>query len=114
LNKSDFIITGALAGLAIALVTTPMLLQFSYALILVDSSGVREAPIAISGDNTYIACWTNKTGNDEVMFRASDDGGATFADKINLSSSTNADSVNTEIAADFNNVVISWWEQCYK
>jgi hypothetical protein len=69
------------------------------------------APIAISGDDMYIAWWTNKTGNDEVMFRASDDGGATFADKINLSNSTNADSVDAEIAADFNNVVVSWWER---
>jgi hypothetical protein len=59
----------------------------------------------------YIAWWTNKTGNDEVMFRASDDGGATFTDKINLSNSTNADSVDAEIAADFNNVLVSWWER---
>jgi hypothetical protein len=45
------------------------------------------------------------------MFRASDDGGATFTDKINLSNSTSSDSVDTEIAADFNNVVVSWWER---
>lgn len=36
---------------------------------------------ATSGDNTYIAWWTNKSGNDEVLFRASTDAGATFADK---------------------------------
>ena len=29
----------------------------------------KAAPIATSGDNTYIAWWTNKTGNDEVQFR---------------------------------------------
>jgi hypothetical protein len=69
------------------------------------------APPAITGDDMYITWWTNKTGNDEVMFRASDDGGATFADKINLSNSTNADSVDAEIAADFNNVLVSWWER---
>jgi hypothetical protein len=46
------------------------------------------APIATSGDNVYIAWWTNKTGNNEVMFRASTDNGATFGDKINLSNST--------------------------
>lgn len=68
------------------------------------------APIAISGDDMYITWWTNNTGNDEVMFRASDDGGATFADKINLSNSTNSDSVDAEIGADFNYVVVSWWE----
>jgi hypothetical protein len=37
------------------------------------------ATIAISGDNIYIAWWTNKTGNDEVMFRASDDGWASIS-----------------------------------
>jgi len=45
------------------------------------------APIATSGDNIYIAWPTNTTGNDEVMFRASNDGGTTFAEKINLSNS---------------------------
>jgi peroxiredoxin len=69
------------------------------------------APIAVSGDNTYVAWWTNKTGNDEVMFRASGDGGATFTDKINLSNSTGEDSQDVEIAAEDDNVVISWWER---
>ena len=35
----------------------------------------------------------------------------TFADKINLSNTTAADSINAEIAADGNNVVITWWER---
>jgi uncharacterized protein (UPF0333 family) len=56
-----------------------------------------KAPIATSGDNIYIAWWTNKTGNDEVMFRASTDGGLTFGEKINLSNTTNADSQEVEI-----------------
>ena len=46
------------------------------------------APIATSGDNVYITWWRNKTGNMEVMFRASTDNGVTFADKINLSNTT--------------------------
>jgi len=71
----------------------------------------RKAPIATSGDNTYIAWWTNKTGNDEVMFRASTDNGATFADKINLSNSTSADSQDVEIAADGDKVIVTWWER---
>jgi hypothetical protein len=33
------------------------------------------APPAITGDNIYVAWWTNKTGNDEVLFRASTDAG---------------------------------------
>ena len=71
----------------------------------------RKAPIVISGDNTYIAWWSNKTGNDEVMFRVSNDSGATFADKINLSNSTGADSQDVEIAADGDNVIVTWWER---
>ena len=48
-------------------------------------------------DNVYISWWTNKTGNDEVMFRASTDYGATFGDKINLSNSMKADSQDAQI-----------------
>jgi hypothetical protein len=70
-----------------------------------------DVPIAISGENTYIAWWSNETGNDEVMFRSSNDGGASFTDKINLSNTTDADSQDVEIAADGNNVIVTWWER---
>jgi hypothetical protein len=69
------------------------------------------APIATSGDNAYITWWSNKTGNEEVMFRASTDNGATFGDKINLSNTTEADSNDAEIAASGDNVYVSWWER---
>ena len=69
------------------------------------------APIATSGDNVYITWWSNKTGNEEVMFRASTDNGATFGDKINLSNTTEADSDDAEIAASGNNVYVTWWER---
>jgi hypothetical protein len=69
------------------------------------------APIATSGDNAYITWWSNKTGNEEVMFRASTDNGATFGDKINLSNTTAADSDDAEIAASGNSVYVSWWER---
>jgi hypothetical protein len=71
----------------------------------------RKAPIAITGDNVYVAWWTNKTGNDEVMFRASTDGGKTFGDKINLSNSTKADSQDTQIDASGDRVFVTWWER---
>jgi hypothetical protein len=76
-------------------------------------SGTRsEAPPAVSGENVYVAWWTNKTANnlEEVMFRASTDGGATFSDKINLSNTTNADSWRAEIDSDADSVVVTWWE----
>jgi hypothetical protein len=72
------------------------------------------APVSITGDNIYVAWWTNKTANnnDEVMFRASTDAGKTFGDKINLSNTTNADSNRVEIDGDANSnsVVVTWWE----
>ena len=71
-----------------------------------------KAPVVVTGDNIYIAWWTNNTenGNEEVMFRASNDGGATFGDKINLSNTTEADSWRVEIAGEGADVVVSWWE----
>jgi hypothetical protein len=68
------------------------------------------APPAITGDNVYVAWWTNETGNDEVMFRASTDAGRTFGDKINLSNTTDADSTRAEIDSDADSVVVTWWE----
>jgi hypothetical protein len=74
---------------------------------------VARAPVAISGDNIYIVWWTNETanGDGEVMFRASNDGGSTFGDKINLSNNTVTNSVDAELAADGSNVVVTWWER---
>jgi hypothetical protein len=69
-----------------------------------------KAPPAITGDNVYVAWWTNKTGNDEVLFRASTDAGKTLGDKINLSNTTDADSRDVEIDSDANSVVVTWWE----
>src|ERR671922_2775108 len=71
-----------------------------------------KAPVVVSGDNIYVAWWTNNTenGNEEVMFRASNDGGATFGDKINLSNTPDADSWRVEIAAEGADVVVTWWE----
>jgi hypothetical protein len=70
----------------------------------------RKAPPAITGDNVYVAWWTNTTGNDEVMFRASTDVGETFGDSINLSNTTDADSTRAEIDSDADSVVVTWWE----
>jgi hypothetical protein len=69
----------------------------------------KKAPIAISGDNIYVAWWTNETGN-EVLFRTSTDAGQIFGDKINLSNTTNADSQDVEIEANDGNVLVTWWE----
>ena len=98
----------SLVSTIIGIGVTPILQQ--------QSSGIgmpaldRKAPPAITGDNVYVAWWTNKTGNDEVMFRASTDKGQTFGDKINLSNTPNADSTRVGIDSDANSVVVTWWE----
>jgi hypothetical protein len=71
-----------------------------------------KAPVVVSGDNIYVAWWTNNTenGNEEVMFRSSNDGGETFGDKVNLSNSSEADSWRVEIAAEGADVAVTWWE----
>jgi hypothetical protein len=73
----------------------------------------KKAPIAISGDNAYIVWFNDQNtpnNNSELLFRSSNDSGITFADKINLSNTTTADSINAEIAADGSNVIVTWWE----
>ena len=45
------------------------------------------------------------------MFKASTDGGKTFSNKMNLSSTPKSDSQDAQIAAAGNNVYITWWER---
>ena len=70
----------------------------------------RKAPVDVAGDNFYVVWTTNKTGHDEVMFRVSTDAGKTFGNKIKLSDSPDADSVNVELGEDEGKVVVTWWE----
>ena len=44
------------------------------------------------------------------MFRASTDGGVTFGEKINLSNSSNTNSIRADIVSDADSVVVTWWE----
>jgi hypothetical protein len=84
--------------------------QLSYGTIAVQGPQ-RKVSVAGSGDNIYIAWVSNKTGSDEVMFRSSNDAGATFNDKITLSNTTDAElqDVQIAIAAD-ENVLVTWWQ----
>jgi hypothetical protein len=93
-------------------VIAPLALQSAEAVVICDPTNCPRAPVVVSGENIYIAWWTNNTenGNEEVMFRASTDGGATFSNKTNLSNTTDADSWRVEIAGEGDNVIVSWWE----
>jgi hypothetical protein len=88
--------------------------QSADAFVIPGLGGITEpkAPVVVSAENIYVAWWTNNTenNNEEVMFRASNDGGATFGDKMNLSNSPDADSWRVEIAAEGADVVVTWWE----
>ena len=112
-------VLGIIVGLTLIVTfgaTTPVLQHQTEAFQAEDgrrTETVPRAPAAISGDNVYITWWTNNTanGDGEVMFRASNDNGATFGDKINLSNTTNAGSTRAEIDSDADNVVVTWWER---
>jgi hypothetical protein len=120
-KKNNVIITAATLLVAATLAASPLLQQLQQADATVEKRGAAckssdrwpcRGPVAITGDNIYVAWWTNNTanGNDEVMFRASTDGGATFGDKINLSNTTDSESTRVEIAGEGETVVVSWWE----
>jgi hypothetical protein len=66
--------------------------------------------MAQSGESIYLAWSGNDTGIPEIMFRVSNDNGITFGEKINLSNSTTSDSINPQITASGNNVLVAWWE----
>jgi hypothetical protein len=118
-KKNNVIITAATLLIAATLAASPLLQQLQQADAAQRGAACKSsdrfpcrAPVAITGDNIYVAWWTNNTanGNDEVMFRASNDAGETFGDKINLSNTTDADSWKVEIAGEGADVIVSWWE----
>ena len=72
-------------------------------------SGPR-ASMAVSGNNNiYLTWWDNKTGNNEVYFGGSNDGGKTFGKPINLSNAKGG-SADSQIAASGNSVYVTWWD----
>ena len=102
-----------LVGVTTLLPALSVQIQPSYAFVFTGEIE-RKAPIATSGGNVYIVWFTDKgtpNSNGEVMFKASTDSGKTFGNKINLSNTPNADSINAEISAAGNNVYVTWWER---
>ena len=102
-----------LIGSIVVLVSPATIQRVDSLVDLVNELSRPIAPIAIYGDNVYVVWWTDigtSNNNGELMFRASNDGGRTFGDKINLSNSSDTDSIDTQIAAEGGNVVVTWWE----
>ena len=86
------------------------LAQLTYGTVAVQGPESR-ITLALSGDNINIAWITNKSGYDQVMFRSSNDAGATFNDIINLNNATDAKLQDIQVAAGANNVVVIWRQQ---
>jgi hypothetical protein len=104
-------IIALISTIMIGIGLTPILLQQAANAFVIPGIGRAAAPISTSGDNIYIAWWTNKNGNNEVMFRASTDGGQIFGDKINLSNSSKSESVDAQIDSSGDRVFVTWWER---
>jgi hypothetical protein len=103
-------ITGVIIIVAVGTITFTIALflaQITLGTIAVQGPESR-VTLAVSGDNIYIAWITNKTGNDQVMFRSSNDAGATFNDIMNLNNATDAKLQDIQIAAGSENIVVIW------
>ena len=102
--------TIGIIALAVIMATTTLTVQSLYAAGKRDTGGV-PAVIATSDENVYVVWGNNNTDNNtEIMFRASNDGGQSYRDKINLSNSSSSNSTDYDIEATDNNVIVSWWE----
>ncbi len=97
----------AIVTLAITISITPIISQQPQ---LANAFVIREpdAHIAASGNNAYVTWSSNKSANWEILFRASNNNGATFGDKIHISSSTKANSFHSDVAAFGDNVYVSF------
>jgi uncharacterized protein (UPF0333 family) len=69
-----------------------------------------KAASATSVNDIYVFSFSNKTGNDEIMFRSSMDGGSTFSNTVGFTNRTIPNPTNVEISADDKNIIISWSE----
>ncbi len=85
--------------------------DFAPPINLSNNNGFSEHPqIAAQGNNVYVVWADGTSGNKEVMFARSSDGGTTFGDPQNLSSDP-SESFNQEIAALGNHVYVVWLDK---
>jgi hypothetical protein len=69
-----------------------------------------DVPMAISGNDLYMAWSDNDTGHFNVFFAKSTDGGKTLRTMmISAPNKGNTIDQNTEISASGNNVFVTWW-----
>ena len=111
MNKKLVLVVIVMITLGIAIIATTRIMQQQVDAVTSKRDFQGGTQTSIFENDVYVAWWTSKTGNDEVMYRLSSDAGKTFTDKVNLSNSPNSDSVDVEISADEGRVAVSWWER---
>ncbi|MDQ4073534.1 MAG: glycoside hydrolase [Thermoproteota archaeon] len=83
---------------------------FSTPIILSNNAGMSSFPqIATNGNNVYVVWIDNTSGNFEIFFSRSTDGGNTFSSPVNLSSN-NGFSIGPKMAIINNNIYVTWQE----
>ena len=81
---------------------------FSETINLSENNGSSSSPqVTSNGDNVYVVWEDTTQGNDDILFRASNDGGETFGNTINLSNNTGI-SRFSQITVIGDNVYIVW------
>jgi hypothetical protein len=111
MNKKLVLVVIVMITLGIAIIATTTTIQQQVDAVTSKRDFQGGTQTSIFENDVYVAWWTNKTGNDEVMYRLSSDSGKTFTDKVNLSNTPNSDSVDVEISADEGRVAVCWWER---
>jgi len=75
---------------------------------LSNSAGFSEKPaIFVSGNDVYVVWDDDTSGNAEILYRKSTDGGASFGSTVNLSNDAGS-SESPSIAISGNNVYVIW------
>ena len=111
MNKKLVLVVIVIITLGAAIIATTTTIQQQVDAVTSKRDFQGGTQTSIFENDVYVAWWTNKSGNDEVMYRLSSDAGKTFTDKVNLSNTPNSDSVDVEISADEGRVAVSWWER---
>lgn len=111
MNKKLVLVVIVMITLGTAIIATTTTIQQQVDAVTSKRDFQGGTQTSIFENDVYVAWWSNKSGNNEVMYRLSSDAGKTFTDKVNLSNTPNSDSVDVEISADEGRVAVSWWER---
>ena len=65
---------------------------------------------SLEGDNVYVVWYDNTSGNNDIFFARSTDGGLTFSDPENISEENTGDSLAPQISSEGDNVYVVWYD----